>query len=192
MTYIDAPSEDEATGAVADLYDYERNRVGYVPNFAGIFAHRPDVYAAWRGLINSITERADFRRYELATLAAARARRSSYCALAHGSVLAKQFYDDETVRTLPAGLDETDTAIMAFAEKVARDPTSVTKSDIEHLRDLGLHDDEIVDAVLSAAARCFFSTVLDALGAEPDAVFNELDPQLRDALTVGRPIAPAR
>jgi hypothetical protein len=33
--------------------------------------------------------------------------------------------------------------------------------------------------------------VLDALGVEPDAAFNALEPGLRDALTVGRPIAPA-
>jgi uncharacterized peroxidase-related enzyme len=191
MAYIDIPSEDAGAGAVADLYDYERDRVGYVPNFAGLFAHRPDVYAAWRGLINSITASADFRRYELATLAAARARRSSYCALAHGSVLAKQFYDAETVTGLPHGLDETDTAIMAFAKKVAREPTAVTKEDIERLRELGLPEEEIVDVVLASAARCLFSTDLDALGAEPDAVFNELDPRLRESLTVGRPIAPA-
>jgi uncharacterized peroxidase-related enzyme len=191
MAYIDAPSEDEATGAVAELYHYERNRVGYVPNFAGLFAHRPDVYTAWRGLIESITATADFRRFELATLAAARARRSSYCALAHGSVLAKQFYDPATVQGLPTGLDETDTAMMLFAEQVARDPTSITRADIERLRELGLRDDEIVDAVLSTAARCFFSTVLDALGAEPDSIFNELDPELRESLTVGRPIAQA-
>jgi uncharacterized peroxidase-related enzyme len=190
MAYIDAPSEDEATGAVADLYERERERVGYVPNFARVFAHRPDVYWAWRGLNGAITATSDFRRFELATLAAARGLRSTYCALAHGSVLAKQFYDPATVSALPDGLDEADRAIMAFAEKVARDAPSITQDDIQHLRDLGLEDEEIVDAVLAAAARGFFSTVLDALGAEPDAVYNELDPQLRDALTVGRPPAP--
>jgi hypothetical protein len=39
------------------------------------------------------------------------------------------------------------------------------------------------------AARCFFSKLLDALGAQPDSSFNLLDPALRDALTVGRPVA---
>jgi len=191
MAYIDTPSEEQATGAVADLYDRERERVGYVPNFARVFAHRPDVYWAWRGLNGSITATADFRRYELATLAAARALRSTYCALAHGSVLAKQFYDPATVAALPDGLDEVDAAIMAFAEKVAGNAASVTRDDIERLRTLGLADEEIVDVVLAAAARGFFSTVLDALGAEPDAVYGELDSQLREALTVGRPPAAA-
>ena len=64
----------------------------------------------------------DLRRYELATLAAARRLRSSYCSLAAG-------------------------------------------------------------------ARCFFSKTLDALGVRPDADYNDMEPGLRQALVVGRPIA---
>ncbi len=47
----------------------------------------------------------------------------------------------------------------------------------------------VLDVILAAAARCFFSSVLDAVGAEPDVAFQSLDPAVRDALTVGRPIA---
>lgn len=42
--------------------------------------------------------------------------------------------------------------------------------------------------VAAAAARRFFSKLLDALGALPDSSFNGLDPTLRRALTVGRPV----
>jgi hypothetical protein len=40
----------------------------------------------------------------------------------------------------------------------------------------------------AAAARCFFSTCLDATGTRADSAFAMLPPALRDALTVGRPI----
>jgi hypothetical protein len=43
--------------------------------------------------------------------------------------------------------------------------------------------------IAAAAARCFFSKTLDALGVQADASFVQLEPELRDALTVGRPIA---
>jgi hypothetical protein len=43
--------------------------------------------------------------------------------------------------------------------------------------------------VTAAAARCFFSKALDALGVQADAAYWELDAELREALTVGRPIA---
>ena len=136
----------------------------------------------------------DLRRYELATVAAASRLRSSYCALAHGSVLVDKFLEPEVVRAAvadhrTADLSATDIAVMDLAVKVADDATSIEQADIDHLRSVGLSDADIFDVVLAAAARCFFSKTLDALGVEPDAKYAELDPALRDALTVGRAIA---
>ena len=88
-----------------------------------------------------------------------------------------------------ADLSATDVAVMDLAVKVADDATSIQQADIDHLRSLGLSDADIFDVVLAATARCFFSKTLDALGVEPDVKYAELDPALRDALTVGRAIA---
>jgi alkylhydroperoxidase family enzyme len=161
---------------------------GDAPNMERAFALRPEVYAAWRQLVTAVKEASDERRYELATLAAARRLRSSYCSLAHGKVLAERFYDFESVPGLPEGLDDADRAIMAFAEQVVADATAITQADVDELRAHGLSDGEIVDAVLAATIRCFFSKTLDALGVQPDAEYAELDPAFREALTVGRPI----
>lgn len=155
------------------------------------FEARPHVFAAWQQLNGAIKETADFRRYELATLAAARRLRSSYCCLAHGKVLAEQFYDFETVPALPEGLDDADRAIMAFAEKVVDDATAITEADRDELRRHGLSDEEILDVVLAATARCFFSKALDAIGAQADASFRELPAPFVEAMSVGRPIATA-
>jgi uncharacterized peroxidase-related enzyme len=187
--FVETIGEDEARGEVAEVYARERERVGHVANYARAFSLRPEVYTAWRGLVQAIMAPADRRRFELATLAAAKERRSSYCSLAHGKVLADGFYSPAEVAALPRGLDEADAAIMAFAEKAAADARAISQDDVDRLRALGLEEHEIVDLVLAVAARLFFSTVLDALGAEPDADYNELAPELRDALTVGRPIA---
>jgi uncharacterized peroxidase-related enzyme len=197
MTFVETVSEDDATGAVADLYRAEAERLGFLPNFVKAFSSRPEVYAAWARLNGTIKGAMDLRRYELATLAAARRLRSSYCTLAHGSVLLGQFMDTESLQAVVAdhrnaGLDETDVAVMDLAEKVAADATSVTEADIDRLRALGLSDADVLDVVLAAAARCFFSKVLDAVGARPDARYAErLEPEVREALTVGRPIAVA-
>ena len=90
-----------------------------------------------------------------------------------------------------AGLDPVDVAVMDLADKVAQDATSVTQADIDALRAHGLSDAEVFDVIAAAAARCFFSKVLDGVGAQPDAKYAELDAPLREALTVGRPIADA-
>ena len=162
-------------------------------NSTKAFGHRPAVYAAWRQLGSTIGGTMDRRRYELATVAAARVLRSSYCSLAHGKVLAEQFLGPERTIALATGavdaLDPLDAEIVRFATLVAREPASVTAQDVERLRALGLSDEEVLDVVLAVAARCFFSTVLEALGFQADPAFRALDPELREALTVGRPIA---
>jgi hypothetical protein len=60
---------------------------------------------------------------------------------------------------------------------------------VERLRKSGLREEEIFDVVAVAAARAFFAKLVDALGAEPDASFMEMEEALRARLTVGRPIA---
>ena len=65
----------------------------------------------------------------------------------------------------------------------------MTEEDIGALRSAGLSDRDILDVTLAAAARSFFSKVLDATGTLADSAYNEMDPELREALTVGRAIA---
>ena len=197
MTFIPVVSDDDAHGAAAELFERARAERGSVPNFVRMFARRPDVYDAWEELLEAIRDRMDRRRYELATLAAARRLGSSYCMLAHSSALVDlKFYVPDAVRAIAsdhraAGLDPVDVAVMDLAEKVAGDANSVTQEDVDRLREVGLSNQEILDVVLTASLRSFFTKTLDALGVEPDASYRQLDPQLQEALVVGRPIAVA-
>lgn len=195
MAFIELLTEERA-GDAADLLAADRAQRGYLPNYARAFAHRPAVYRAWKTLLGAVTENMDERRYELATLAAARRLRSSYCSLAHGKVLAERFLTERDVEALARSrpveaLDDVDRAVIELADKVAGDATAVTEDDVDRLRVLGLSDAEIADVVLATAIRCFYSKTLDGLGVEPDAAFHGLAPSLRDALTVGRPIEAA-
>lgn len=193
MSFLETPAA-QVDGQADRLYDADRAAMGYVANYTKVFALRPAVYAAWQQLNAAIKEGMDTRRYELATLAAARRLRSSYCGLAHGKVLRDRFYDAETVAAIAAdhhsaGLDSADTALVDFVERVVNDATTITAADIDVLRHHGLSDTDIFQVVLAAAARCFFSTVLDAVGTEPDSEYREtIEPELQHALTFGRAI----
>jgi uncharacterized peroxidase-related enzyme len=196
MTFIETVPESEAAGDVAQMYENDRALYGRVPNFTRAFSHRPGVYAAWRALNGEIKAGMDQRRYELATIAAARRLRSTYCVMAHGLVLLDNFLAPDELTAIvadhhTAGLDAVDVAVMDLADKVADDATSVTEADIDALRAHGLSDTEIFDVVAAAAARCFFSKAVDGVGAQADAAYAELDAPLRETLTVGRPIAGA-
>ncbi|MFG2044879.1 carboxymuconolactone decarboxylase family protein [Dactylosporangium sp. NPDC048998] len=195
MTYLDTPADAQARDDVARMYDEDRAKVGYVQNLTRLFALRPDVLDAWVGLSKTIRRGMDLRRYELVTLAAAKQLRSSYCSLAHGEVLRDRFYDAKAVQKIAtdhhhADLDPVDVAVMDFAGKTARDAASITADDVDTLRQHGLSDDEIFQVILAAAARCFFSTVIDAAGAEPDFQYRaSIEPELLQVLTVGRPVS---
>lgn len=173
------------------MFDADTKAMGYLPNYTKLFAHSPAVYAAWKQLGGAVKAGMDLRRFELATLAAARALKSSYCGLAHGKVLRDKFFDARTVAAIAsdhgsAGLSAQEVAIVDFAAKVATDASSVTENDIESLRMHGLDDREIFYMMLAVGARCFFSTVLSAAGAQPDPQYDEsLDVDLRQALSFG-------
>jgi uncharacterized peroxidase-related enzyme len=194
MPFIATVDEADAAGRAGEELEADRARFGYVPNMGRLFALRPEVYAAWKQLNGAIKASMDTQRYELATLAAARRLRSSYCMLAHGKVLLDGLVSPDELAAIvadhrSAGLDEVDVAVMDLAEKVVDDATSVTQEDVDRLRALGLADEEIFDVVAAASVRCFFSKMLDALDAGADAEYRALDAGIVDVLTVGRPLA---
>jgi uncharacterized peroxidase-related enzyme len=111
---------------------------------------------------------------------------------AHGAVLRKNFFSAAELVAIVkdfrnAGLPPEEVAIMSFAQKVSTQAHQVNQQDIEELHGHGLSDEEILDVVLATTARNFFSKTLDSLGAEPDSVYLELEPELRQVLAVGRP-----
>jgi uncharacterized peroxidase-related enzyme len=193
--FIEMIPEHDATGATAEYYRQQRDGWGFLPNYAGAFGHRPDVAQAWNALNLAIRGGMDRRRYELATIAAARAVRSTYCTVAHSKFLRDVCGDEASLRRIaqaPAGetLDEQDRAVYRFAAKVATDAASVEQNDIDQLHAVGLSDADIADVVYAAAARCFFTRVLDGLGAQLDAeTAQEFDPELYASMVVGRQAA---
>ena len=191
-----------------------------IPNYERAFGGRPEVYAAWRALATAVSGGMDHRTYEIATVAAARALRSTYCSLAHGEVLLERYADRHGLRAVLAAADgaapeltaaggpttsegsptsrsaepdaktapaDRDALIAVFAARVARHAPDIDDAEREALRARGLSDADILDVILAVAARCFFSTVLDATGTRADAAYRErLPADLVAELTCGR------
>lgn len=113
-------------------------------------------------------------------------------------MLRKNFFDLEQMLALArdhhqAGLEPAEVAMMDFAALVIEDPKAITQAEVDRLRAHGFADEEILDIVLTASARSFYARVLDALGAEPDLAYaDQLEPELIQALTKGRPFPSTR
>jgi uncharacterized peroxidase-related enzyme len=193
--FIDAVPEDTAAGVLAEYYRQQRAAWGFLPNYAGVFSTRPDVARAWNSLNATIREGMNRRRFELATIAAARALHSTYCTAAHSKFIRDLCGDEATLYSIaqdPSGaaLAPLDRAVYQFAAKVAVDAASISQPDVDQLRAAGLSDADIADIVFAVSARSFFTRVLDALGAQLDCEIAETFPSvLLESMVVGRPIA---
>jgi alkylhydroperoxidase family enzyme len=175
------------------MYARQEGAWGYVPDYAKVFCHRPEVMARWGKMLAEIKRPVDPRRLELVTFVVAFELRNSSCSLAHGAALAK-IIGKEAVMAIASGkeadvLTNAEVAMLTYARRVARDASRITAGEVAALRDIhGFSDAEIFDIAAIAASRSFFTKVLDALGSEPDNAVMKMDEDLRRKLTVGRPI----
>ena len=192
MAFIKTIKAGDADGAVAAMYERQQSAWGYVPNYAKVFCHRPEVMTRWGMLLAEIKRPMDKRRFELVTFVAAHELRNTACSLAHGKAL-RDFFSDEQIVAIAAGrfegtLTEAEQAMVRFARQIAKDASKVTAGQVARLLELGYTDADIFDIAATAAGRAFFTKMLDALGVESDAPFLAIDDAFRRPLTVGRPI----
>jgi uncharacterized peroxidase-related enzyme len=192
MAFIETISASWVTGEAFAMYDRQQKHYGYVPDYAKVFSHRPEVLRRWAELLAAIKRPMSKRRFELATFAAAHELRSTLCTLAHGKALLEFFSADDVIALargeIPPSVTPAEAALLRFARLVARDASSVAADDVAELKAHGFSDAEVFDVVATAAGRAFFTKVIESLGVATDAPFRAMDPELRAALTVGRPI----
>jgi alkylhydroperoxidase family enzyme len=192
MAYIETTNPHDAKGLLQQMYARQKANYGYVPNYAQAFTPRPEILDLWAKLLNGISENLDPRLFELVTLSAALALKSSYCALAHGTQLLDFFTPDQIVALTEgqyAGIvTPAEEVAMGYARAIAEDASSIDQHQVQRVTDAGFADEEVFDIAAAASARAFFTKLLDGLGAVPDCEYAELDPDLQQALAVGRPI----
>jgi uncharacterized peroxidase-related enzyme len=193
MSFIETIPAQSSTGEVRAMYERQQSAWGYVPNYAKVFSHRPEVLARWGRLLAEIRRPMDDRLFELATFAAAIELRNSACSLAHGHKLA-QMIGNKSVQELavgqyPENITESEIEVVNFARKVARDASTIQKQDLAGLQSAGYSDAEIFDVATTVAGRSFLTKLLDSLGVQADSVLGQLDDDFRKTLTVGRPVS---
>ncbi len=192
MAFIDIIPDTDISAEVRAMYQRQESHWGFVPNYAKVFCHRPEIMGLWAALQAGIKQHMDKRRFELITFAASHTLRSTLCSLAHGRALTAFFTTDDVEAMArgasPASLTDAEAAMMAFARKVARGPYLITAADVDELKKHGFNDGEVFDIAAAVSARAFWTGVIESLGVEPEEPFLHLESGFRKALTVGRPI----
>jgi len=191
-SFLQEPAESPQVRA---LYDEDLADSGYVWNVSRLWAHQPDTVKGLFDLMSQAFKPSDlnFRQRGILVAAAASSLGDSYCSLAWGGKLGKASDATLAAGVLTGGdtgLTDQEKAMAEWARKVARDPNATTPADVEALRAAGLDDGQIFAITTFVALRLAFSTVNDALGAQPDAQLAEsLPDEVREAVSYGRPVA---
>src|SRR5262249_3194126 len=168
----------------------------YVANLTRLWAWRGDLWSAFMDLRAMLMTKSSLSKRELAVLVCATAStlRDSYCSIAWGARLASQS-DGATAAGVLTGRDassltDRERALARWARKVASSPNETTPEDVKALHSAGLGDQEIFEATTFIAFRLAFSTVNDALGAQPDGPLAAKSPaEVRSAVDYGRRVA---
>jgi uncharacterized peroxidase-related enzyme len=189
-------TEPSLSAQAQALYDEDLADDGFVWNVTRLWSHQPDTMQQLFALMSGAFRPSGltFRQRGILVTAAASALGDSYCSLAWGGKLSKASDAAVAAGVLDgsdAELTDQEKAMAAWARQVARDPNATTPADVQALRDAGLDDEQIFAITAFVALRLAFSTINDALGAQPDAqLAQSLPPEVREAVTYGRPVAP--
>jgi uncharacterized peroxidase-related enzyme len=102
-----------------------------------------------------------------------------YCLVAHGAALREALGDPIkadriTLDYKRAGLDTKMETVLDFAVKLTLDPTDCLQEDIEHLKSLGLTQEEVWDVIEIAAMYNFTNRMASATGMIPNREYHAL------------------
>jgi uncharacterized peroxidase-related enzyme len=193
--FLQTIAESDATGSVADIYAAQKGKLGFVMEAMQCLTARPDLLPAYMEFYKKVMDgfTLTMREWRLITLIAAKHIPSTYCSHVYSKQLLEHLGSKEAVLAVQrdfrtAGLPTKDVEMLAYAEKVTNEASSVTQADIDRLRKVGFSDPQISDIALCAAFRNFVSRFFDAMGAGTEAAFLDADENFRTAMTVGRKI----
>jgi uncharacterized peroxidase-related enzyme len=180
------------TPEAQQLFDEDIADEGYVMNVSRLWAYQPATLRALFGVMRQSlgSPPLSLRQRGVLVAACASALGDSYCSIAWGSKLAKEAGAEVASGVLrgdDADLSEDEHAMAEWARKVVRDPNSTTPADIEALTAVGFNDSQIFSITVFVALRLAFSTINDALGAQPDTqLFASAPAQVAAAVNYGR------
>ena len=171
MSRIPAVDPATAQGKAKDLLDAVNKALGVTPNMFRVAAQSP---AALEGLVslNGAVQRGKLgpKVREQIALAIAESNGCDYCLSAHtylGKHAGLEDIDIAQAREGRAGDPKTD-AVVRFAKSLVQSHGRIGEAELDHLRQLGLGEGEIVEIIAATVLNIFTNYLNIAAGTDID------------------------
>lgn len=180
ISWLAVPTDDSAHEGVRKLWNKAEANMGFVPNVFRAQALNGEQFLAWWNyfnlLVNKPGELSNTER-ELMAVVVSGLNRCVYCAVSHGAALRQSGMDAQKADTVAvnwrhARLDARESALCALAEKLTLHPAEMTEADLTPLREVGLDDAGILEAVQVVGMFNMTNRVSSALGFIPNVEYH--------------------
>jgi uncharacterized peroxidase-related enzyme len=175
ITKIKVIEDDDATGAVAEAYDYWRASSGrkQVPGIIKCLSARPDFLKQSVDFSNTIQfsdGHLSRRHKEMIGSYVSFLNDCPYCLDSHAFFLKTLGASDQTTHAFVQGdmdkaeLTPAERALMKYAELVTKAAYRTTPDDVQKLRDAGWKEEQIAEAAYIIALFNMFNRIANAFG----------------------------
>ena len=176
--------------ALAEMPDDIRERMlavqekaGFIPNVFLLLARRPAEFRAFLAYHDALMDKREgltAAEREMIVVAISSANECQYCVVAHGAILRIRAKDPTISELVGANWRKADnvtpkqTAMLAFALKVAEEAHLVSEADRQALRDAGFDEEEIWDIAAIAAFFSMSNRLANATELRPNREFHAM------------------
>jgi uncharacterized peroxidase-related enzyme len=175
MPFIDIIEPEEATGDLKEIYEDLQKKRGKLAQIHKIQSLNPDSIVKHMDLYMSIMfSKSPLSRAqrEMMAVVVSAANKCEYCQLHHGEALNHYWKDQDRVDQLrrdyqQLDLDDLDKELCRLARKLTLNPGNIDEAtDIAPLKEQGLTDRGLLDAVLVISYFNFVNRIVMGLGVE--------------------------
>jgi len=177
MAFIDIIEPEEASGTLKEIYEELKQKRGKLARIHKIQSLNPETIVTHMDLYMSIMfSKSPLSRAqrEMMAVVVSAANQCEYCQLHHGEALNHYWKDRKKVEQLRKNynkldLNNVDSRLCKLARKLTLKPGNIDeKKDIVPLKNTGLSDRALLDAVLVISYFNFVNRVVMGLGVETD------------------------
>lgn len=195
MSWIDTVDHEASAGRLRRIYDRVAGPAGQIDNILRLHSLRPHTLeghlALYKSVLHHTGNRLPVWLLEAVGVYVSRLNGCDYCVEHHSAGLRRLMERDgraaAVLRAIESdgvddGLEPREAEILRYAQRLTRDPASVTERDIERLRAVGLDDGEILEVNQVTAYFAYANRTVQGLGATTAGEALGLSPEASEDL----------